>query len=387
VHLFGNWIIKKILLNRNINMRYSLNSHIGRITSIILVGIIFNGCNTLNYYYKIPSNEKDGLKSSSIITVGIDSLKLLDLVKDINDEKFINVHSVLISKNNNLVFEEYFNGNTKETKHQLRSAAKSFTSALIGIAIDKKLLKNSDARVLDLFNSYPFIKKWNKRKDRLKVKHLLTMTAGLDCGNIMNANSNCGLKVYQQRDPVKYLLDLPMKHEPGEHFAYHDGITFLLSGIIGNSAKIPASEFKEKYLYSPLGIIKDSITSGISSRGMMKFGLLYLNRGIWNGKRIISREWIDESTSVHVKNPNNYMDGYGYYWWHKTFELDNRAFKTYFAAGNGGQYIFILPEENLVVVLTGGNYVDFDTRPSFKVRSQPYYILVNYILPALLKLS
>lgn len=359
--------------------------YVRKISMFIIITILTVACSSFNYNYQIPPNQNDGITTSSINDTRLDSIKLESLVKAIDDEEFINVHSVLISKNNKLVFEEYFNGNSVKTKHNLRSAAKSFTSALVGIAIDKGMLKSSEERVLELFNFYSFINNWDKRKDTLKVKHLLTMSAGFDCGNIMDENSNCGSKAYNQKDFFKYLLDLPMANDPGKYFSYHDGLTLLVSGIIGITTNMSATDFKEKYLYSKLGIEKDPVTNGISSREMMKFGLLYLSNGIWNGERIISEEWIKESTKMHMKNPNKYIDGYGYYWWLKTFEINDKKYESYFAAGNGGQYIFIIPEEELVVVLTGGNYVGFKSRPSFKVRSQPYNILANYILPALVE--
>lgn len=357
-------------------------SHTSKISILILISSLISSCSSFNYTYQIPSDINDGIIPSTIKDVDIDSLRLVDLVRAINHEEFINVHSVLISRKNKLVFEEYFNGNSLLTKHDLRSAAKSITSALVGIAIDKGMIKSVEDRVLELYNFYSFINNWDKRKDTLKVKDLLTMSAGFDCGNIMDGNSNCA-KAYEMNDPFKFILDLPMINEPGKKFSYHDGLTLLVSGIIGSRSKMSTNDFKEKYLYSKLGIVKDSVTSWISSRDMMKFGLLYLNKGVWNGERLISEEWIEKSTKTHIKNPNQYMDGYGYYWWVKTFEINNKKYDSYFAAGNGGQYIYIIPKEELVVVLTGGNYVGFNSTPSFKVRSQPYFILANYILPAL----
>jgi len=359
-----------------------MNSKFVKVLIYVFVVIFSFACSSFNYSYKIPSDENDGLNPASLESVGLDSLKIIDLIRSINNEEFINVHSILISKNNKLVFEEYFDGNTKHTKHSLRSAAKSLTSALTGIAIDKGYIKNSDQKVLNIFD-YPSIKNWDKRKRKLKIKHLLTMSAGLDCGKIMDPNSNCGQKMNEVRDPFRYILDLPIVHEPGEHFAYSDAYSLLTIGLIGVSTNMQTTIFQEKYLLRPLGIEKDPNNGGISSRSMLKFGLLYLNKGTWNGERIVSEKWINESTGIHVKNPNNYMDGYGYYWWHKTFEINGNFYNTFFAAGNGGQYIFIIPQEKLVVVLTGGNYVGFDFQPSFKVRSQPYYILADYILPAL----
>ena len=349
----------------------------------ILSLIILISCSSANYVYKKPAQLNDGIKTGSLKEASLDSLTLTQMTNDINDNKYINIHSVLISRYNKLVYEEYFNGYTKDDKHELRSAAKSIGSALVGISIDKGFIKGVNQGLLNFFSFYPFVKNYDKRKDRITIKHMLTMTTGIECGRIMDNMNACGAQMYNHTDPIKYILDLPMKNEPGEVFDYNDGMPTVLMAMVGIASNMSAGKFQEKYLYSPLGIEDDPETLGITPRNMLKFGLLYLNNGRWNGKQIISKEWVEESTKISYKFDNPYNDGYGYFWWIRTFELNGKKYKTYYAAGNGGQYIFIFPEIEMVIVFTGGNYNDYGYRNPREILIQPFIITDNYILRAL----
>lgn len=345
---------------------------------------IFFSCSPASYVYKIPEQINDGIKPGSLQEAELDSLLIFKMTKNINNNEFINVHSVLISRYNKLVYEEYFNGYKREDTHELRSAAKSIGSALTGIAIDKGIFKSADIRLLDFFAYYPFIKNYDKRKDKITIKHMLTMTTGIECGNIMDNMNSCGAQMYNHPDPVKYILDLPMKNEPGEVFNYNDGVPTVLMAMIGIAANTPVGKFQEENLYEPLGIKQDPQTLGISSRDMMKFGLLYLNKGNWNGKQIISEKWVDESTIISYRFDNPYVDGYGYFWWIRTFDINGKKYETYYAAGNGGQYIFVFPEIKMVIVLTGGNYNDYGENNSREINIQPFNLVGKYILPAII---
>ena len=344
---------------------------------IIIICTLFSSCSTSLYTYNKPAEINDGLVTGLLKETNIDSNKIYRLVNEILDNKYINMHSLLISRNNKLVFEKYFNGHDKHKTHFLASAGKSIVSALVGIAIDKGYIKNSDEKLLKFFKYYPVIKHWDKRKGKINIKHLLTMSAGLDCGNIMDYTNHCGFLMNKYPDPIKYLLDLPMTHNPGEFFLYNDGTPVLLQAIIGLTSQTDIAMFQQKYLEEPLKIKHEEETFNFSSRDMMKFGLLYLNKGIWGNKRIISKEWIEESTQVYMRNLNINIDGYGYFWWVRTFEVNSKKYRSFYAAGNGGQYIFIIPDLETVVVFTGGNYGNLnESRKVFTMMS-------NYIIPSI----
>ena len=355
-----------------------------RLFILIISSIILISCTADQYFYRTPEEINDGIQTTTLAASGLDSSLIIKMNNDITNNKFVNIHSVLISYKNKLIYEEYYNGYKREDKHELRSAAKSFASALVGISIDKGNIKSVDQKLLNFFGFYPIVNNYDKRKDKITIRNLLTMTAGFECGNIMDNMKSCGAQMYNHHDPIKYILDLPMKHEPGKIFNYNDGTPTVLMAMVGIAANMPVGKFQKKYLYNPLGIKDDPQTLGISSRDMLKFGLLYLNKGVWNGEQILSLKWVEESTNISFKfdNPNN--DGYGYFWWIRSFEVNGNKYKTFYAAGNGGQFIFIFPEIELVVVLTGGNYSDYGFRSSSEIRNQPYYIVNKYILPAVI---
>lgn len=350
----------------------------------ILISTLIISCAPGNLIYKIPDIKNDGIKTGFAAETGLDSIKLIKMTEDISNNIFINIHSVLISRYNKLIYEEYFNGYKMEDKHELRSAAKSLGSALVGISIDKGFLKGTDQKLLNFFGYYPVINNYDKRKDKISIKHILTMTSGFECGKIMDNMNSCGAQMYNHLDPIKYILDLPMKNEPGEVFDYNDGTPTVLMAMVGISSNMQAGKFQDQYLYGPLGIKPDPQNLGITSRDMLKFGLLYMNKGKWNGQQIISKEWVEESTKISYKFDNPYNDGYGYFWWVRTFEVNGKKYQTYYAAGNGGQYIFIFPESELVIVFTGGNYNDYGFTNKREIVLQPYKIVNNYILPALI---
>ncbi len=339
--------------------------------------VLLNSCATLNYNYQIPEKTNDGIETGTLASEKIDSTKLIQLSKDILENKYINMHSLLISKNSKLVFEKYFNGYNKNRTHFLASAGKSIASALVGIAIDNGFLKSSDQKLFDIFDFYPVIKNYNQKKERIKLKHLLTMTAGFDCGSIMDYQNHCGAKMRVKTDPIKYILDLPMQHEPGEIFNYNDGTPEVLAAALVHSAKMNYFDFQKKHLFDPLGIPHRPDSIGITSRDMLKLGLLYMNKGLWKGNRIVSEDWVNESTKPHVQSTFSKYAKYGYLWWVTKFEQKGKTYDSFYAAGNGGQYIFVIPKLEVVVVFTGGNYNNLtESRRVFEMMN-------DYILPAI----
>ena len=191
--------------------------------------------------------------------------------------------------------------------------------------------------------------------------------------------------------PIEYILAKPVVAEPGKRFYYSGGDVNLLGEIVKRATGLRIDDFAEKYLFTPLGIkeyewqfLNNDIvyTSGdlkLRSRDMAKLGQLYLNNGIWNGKRIISEEWIKNSTRKHIEVQNSYMataygDSYGYQWFLQTFYVDSVPFYSISRDGWGGQRIQVFPSLNMVVILTGGNYATEPTPVN--------EIITRYILPA-----
>jgi len=360
-----------------------------------------------NYQYEIPEQTDDGWETASLANVGMNEIPLTGLMNRLNEIDEHRIHSILIIKDRKLVFEEYFPGDkfnlaqfTGETgfdrddTHNLCSVTKSFTSALIGIAIDKGFIQSVDQIVFDFFPENADILSVSPEKGNITLEHLLTMTSGIawDDETYSYADSrNDMYRLFTNSDPIKFILSKPLSETPGTFYAYRNCNTNLLGAIVHKASKQRLDIFSENYLFSKLGItdfewqmISDDVVfcSGdlrLRPRDMAKFGYLFLNGGTWKDERIISQEWIDISTHKHITLNNNWadLDGYGYQWWlwDKIYTMN---FSAYTASGWGGQWITIWPEANTVIVLTGGNYY---TEEAISIQS----ILVNYIIPSIAK--
>ncbi|WP_036382059.1 serine hydrolase [Muricauda sp. MAR_2010_75] len=301
-----------------------------------------------------------------------DTLKLQSLVTKIRNGQFGNVHSLLISRNNQIVLEEYFNGYDKTELHRLFSVTKSFTSALIGIAIDKGFIENLDEKILNYFPEYSTIANLTEEKENMTLEHVLSMSAGYEWDEFSypygNPN-NSATMLWNSNDMIKYVLDLPLVYDPGTQFTYNSGCSILLSGVIQNKTGKSAEDYAASNLFSKIGIQNWEWTSGanrltwtsgelyLRSLDMLRFGQLYLNKGNWEGTQVVSENWIKNSTTKKIKN-TEYND-YGYHWWvyaSEHYVYDNiETQDIYYAIGYGGQFIWIIPHLDLVVVSTAGN--------------------------------
>jgi len=344
------------------------------------------------YTYQVPEKVDDGWETASLTEAGVNSEIISALMGNILKGNLPNIHSVLLIKNGKLVLEEYFYRYSRETKHLIASDTKSVTSILVGIAIDKQMISDVNKRVYEFFPEYKGTR-WIDQKYDITLKHLLTMTAGLDWDEIANPhphpkNPNTGM--YKTDHPIEYILDKRKVAPPGERWNYNSGLTVLLGGIIKNTSGRYADKFAEKYLFGPLGITDYDwykhpdgtvFTNGdllLRPRDMAKIGYMMLRKGKWKGKQIVSREWVNESTKAHVARGVWLGRKYGYQWYRGEAVVNNQVIETYFASGTGGQYIFIFPTLDLVVVFTSKI---FDN--SFG-HQRPQAILINYILPAML---
>lgn len=302
---------------------------------------------------------------------GVDSRTLAEAVNCVR-EKNLNIHSILVIRNGYIVTDVTFDPFTPDTKHDVASVTKSITSTLIGIAIGKGLIEKIDTPVLDYFPDWD-VKNLDAKKRQMTVENLLTMTAGLEC--IAQPTEVTLMQMMGSPDWIQFMLDLPMEFKPGKEFVYNSGGVHLLSAIVRKATGKSSLEFAEANLFKHLGISDVSWPmdpQGISNTGwgsvrmkphdMAKLGYLYLKNGIWDGEQIISSSWVSEATQTKVKLRGG--DGYGYLWW--IFE-DN----SYSALGRGGQCVYVLPEKNLIIVMTGGGL------PMSTIQFPD-----NYILPA-----
>ncbi len=317
----------------------------------------------------------EGWQTSSPEARGMDSVLLADMLNAIQWEHYA-IDSVLVVRNGYLVLDAYVYPFHNKLKHNLYSAAKSVTSALVGIALDQGHIKSIEQPVLDFFPKRAFANV-DENKKALTLEHLLMMATGLPCGDTDTSGQGPMSDLYSSEDWVQFLLDLPVKEPPGTRFEYCSAASFLLSAIVQERTGMTAAEFAQKQLFGPLGIEDaewpanaQGITIGwgrlqLHPHDMAKIGYLYLNKGYWDGRQIVSQEWVEASTHQHIARSAEV--GYGYQWWVIGDDF-------YMASGRAGQYIFVVPEQDLVVVFTS-QLGDQDAHV-------PIEMLLDYILPA-----
>ena len=376
-------------MNKTINISFL-------IFNILIVFLLISCKNydQVSYTYKVPNQLEDGIKVGSLSEVGIDSAKLIQAIKRIKGGAIGQTHSILVYKNNMLVLEEYFPGNeyfweapghygeyiswNKYRLHSVMSVTKSVTSACIGIAIDKGLIKSVHQSIFDYLPNHQHLKA--NGKDKITIEHLLTMTSGLgwtEWGVSYSNKENPIIGIwYSDKDPVSFILEGSLEYEPGTHFSYYGGNQILLGEILKNVTNLNIDEFSKTYLFKPMKIdsvqwsmkFNNSVIEAASSlkmkpRDMLKFGILYLNNGKWNQQKLLSKDWIDKSSkpylgnlSIKIPGEDSGNVGYGYSWWTKKLKTKDKDITIFWALGWGGQKIIEIPALEAVIVFTGGNY-------------------------------
>jgi CubicO group peptidase (beta-lactamase class C family) len=307
--------------------------------------------------WKISTPEKQGLSSGQ-----------LALMEEYMEDWNLDFHSVLVIRNGYLVFEKYYDDYDADTLHEIYSCTKAVVSALMGIAIHEGYIDSVEEQVLDFFPER-VIANNDSRKWNMTIEHLLTMTTGLDWPELAipyDDPNNIYHLWTRSTDWVQFVLDRPMVLTPGTKFNYNSGASHLLSAILQKATGINTSSFASKHLFTPLGISKlfwSSDPQGINTGGsrlqlrpqdMAKIGYLYLQNGIWNGSQIVPAEWVELSTKKHYPVMNSLYVGYGYKWWtYYSNSSDYPIIDAYSAVGYAGQRIFVVPDQDLVVVFTG----------------------------------
>ena len=292
------------------------------------------------------------------------------------ESNFLNLHSLLIVRHGFLVVEKYYGGFGPTKSQDVASVNKSFLSALIGIAIDQGAIPGIDQKMMDYFPEYA--SEVDTHAYDITLAHLLTMTSGFYWPEVHPFPSFMD-DAFNSIAPEKALFHSPITSTPGTIFNYCTACTHVLSIILQDATGIPAQDFAQKYIMDPLGISSDDWswyrnafgynTGGwgfeLTPRDMAKFGYLYLHDGIWDGEQIVPAEWVRQSRLTHINlgesNVPPYRNfGYGYLWW--TTLLGGHP--AYYAVGHGGQYIFILPSLDMIVVITERTEINLDQDPS-----------------------
>lgn len=328
---------------------------------------------------------------------GLSAEKLASLAADVNAGKFVKIGSVLIARHGRLVYEEYFDGGAG-TLRDTRSATKSITDVLIGIAIDEQKLSGVDARILELLpDRAARLQNPDARKSRITLEDFLTMSSPLECDDWNDASRGNEERMYTIEDWAQFILDLPIRgrmhvgENPapppfGRYFSYCTGGVFVLSEVLTRATGMRTDRYAQARLFEPLGIRNVSWvfsplgvpqTGGglrLASRDLLKIAQLYLNGGRWAGRQIVSEAWVRASTTPHAQI--DAVTNYGYLWWLKSFGPPGKTHAAFFMTGNGGNKVVALPDLDLAAVITSTN---FNTRG---MHEQTEKILDDYVLAA-----
>lgn len=341
------------------------------------------------YIYRKPPATGDGWETARAADAGMDEAMLERLVQRLIDADPAArrpglIHSLLVAHHGKLVLEEYFFGFTGDQQHDTRSAGKTFASVMLGAAMRQGSSISPEMQVYDaLAGMGPFANP-DPRKSQITLAHLMTHTPGLACDD--NDDSSPGQEnrmqaQSQQPNWWKYTLDLPMAHDPGTRYAYCSANINLVGAALTTATRTWLPELFDRTVARPLEFghyywnlmpTGEGYLGGgayLRPRDLLKVGQTYLNGGLWNGRRIVESSWVTASTAPRVKIspattglspeefPNYYGEGEDGYAWHLSqFRVGDRTYRGYAATGNGGQLLIVVPDFDLTVVFTGGNY-------------------------------
>lgn len=330
----------------------------------------------------VPAEVADGWTISEPDAVGLDPKGLCSVADWLDGAPRLNVHSILVVRRGALVFEHYRKGADErwrsplpnathgpETKHDLRSATKSLTGLLIGLAHERRLIPSLDEPIFQYFPEYAELR--TSEKDRILLRHLLTMSAGLDWDeNVPDTDPIHGeMRMWRSRDHLRTALEPRVVPAPGQVWNYSGGCTELLGAVLQRLIGRPIDEFAHETLFKPLGITdvewarhadgSPSASGGLRmrSRDLAKIGQVVVGRGQWKVRHIVSAQWIDDSITPYVGAADR-LYFYGYHWWLGRSLLGRREVVWAAAIGHGGQRLFVVLALELAVVVTAGHYGD-----------------------------
>jgi CubicO group peptidase (beta-lactamase class C family) len=344
-----------------------------------------------------PESKHDGWSTTSLESAGISAKPLREMENAIHAGDFKKIGSVLIARHGKLAYEGYFDGDAN-TLRDTRSATKSITDILVGIAIREKKLNGVDARVLALLpDRARKVQNPDPRKEKITVEDFLTMSSPLECDDWNDASRGNEERMYVVEDWSQFILDLPIRGrmhlgeqvEPpsyGRYFSYCTGGVFTLSEVLEKVTGTRSDRFAQEKLFGPLGIsdaqwvyspLNIAQTGGglrLCGRDLLKIAQLYLNGGSWQGTRIVDESWVRLSTQAHARIDDD--TEYGYLWWIRSFKSSGKSYPAFYMNGNGGNKVLVFPGLDMAVVVTSTN---FNTRG---MHEQTEKLLTDYILAA-----
>lgn len=341
------------------------------------------------YFYRPPEPAGDGWETAPARDVGLDEAALTKLVQGLIDADPTArapslIHALLVARRGKLVLEEYFFGHGRDTPHDIRSAGKTFSSVLLGIAMRQRRPIAPDSRIYELMRRRGPFANPDPRKRDIRLSHLMTHSPGLACDDNDDASpGNEGTMWRQDAQPDfwKYTLDLPMKHAPGTRYAYCSANINLAGGALTEATGIWLPRYFHEQVALPLQFGRyywnlapngEGYLGGgafIRPRDLLKIGQTYLDGGVWRGRRIVEAGWVPRSTApvMDINEQTTGLDSeqFGNFYgrgqdalaWHLLkLTAGGKTYAGYTASGNGGQILLVIPERQLTAVIMGGNY-------------------------------
>ena len=311
--------------------------------------------------------------------------KLKELDDEIRRGSFGDIHSVIIIRNDKLIFENYYSNYDKNDLHSIGSSTQSVITAVLGSALHEDTTLSIDTKIVELLPDYTEFFENVPQKDQIEVRHLLSNTSGLwwdEWTHPFGSEDNDAYVMSISADWISTVLSTPMIREPGYEFNYNSGNGILMAPVLRGMTGMALEQFAKEKLFIPLSIHdwkwekipgeEVNAAWGLHLRplDMAKIGYLFLKEGIWNDHEIFDERWQGRSTRSRITVSNLY--NYAFFWWKFTDYADTiRGLKSndlFFSWGDGGQFIFVIPHLDVVVVSTAGNYANNDIQTFIMLR-------------------
>lgn len=321
-----------------------------------------------------------------------DKKKIEALNSEIESYKLKEITSIVVINEGKILLEEYFNGADRNTLHDPRSAGKSFASTLMGIAINDGYIKDEN-QTLDQFYNLKSFENYNIKKDQIKLKDLLTMSSAMEGSDANSDSPGNEENMYPTDNWVKFTLDLPIDPSKtnGGKWDYFTAGTILLGDVLDKKVPNGLEKYADEKLFKPLGITKyqwqytpQNVANTAGSLQMRsldyaKYAQLYKNNGAWNGKQILSKDWVKKTFTHQIKIPERQNEFYSYLFWNRSFEYKGKSYETYYCSGNGGNQFIIFKDLPILIIITSKAYNKPYGHP------QADRIVKDFILPSILK--
>jgi CubicO group peptidase (beta-lactamase class C family) len=297
-----------------------------------------------------------------------------------------NLKCLIVYKDDHIIKEKYFHPGDSSSAHDVRSVTKSVMATLMGIAVDEGIIPSEDQMIGDYLR--PLVITLDSIKASITIRDLLCMSSGLSGNDIPNAAEYNNW--YNAPNQLEYTITKPLMYQPGQVFGYNTGVSHLTSVILTQASGMTTFQFAQQFLFGPLGITDHSWQQdkqgfyiggaglALTPQDMLKIGQLYLKKGMYNGVRVVSEEWIEKATTFKIttNGAQPFGPSYGYFWWIG----GTVSHEYFFANGYGGQFIVAVPDLNLIVVATN----TWSTVP-IETANQQWYstidLIMNKIIP------